>query len=451
MPWLLFVYPFLAAIVVLTIKQQKHLDKLIIGHAIVQLGVGFAGYLNRSYLAHMDNLGFLVYLITSVIYLAVAFYRYGTEPHAQIKNYRVHTICLMFFVAAMDGACLAQDLGLIWIFVEATTLASAMLISFEHHKSSLEAAWKYLFICSVGIALAFVGILLLVIAQPEYASLNVDSMVAGVKHISPFWLKMAFVFIMVGFGTKIGLAPLHFWLPDAHSEAPAPISALLSGALLNTALIPVLRINKLMQAAGLGAVAQQVYLFMGFLSIFIAAVFILKSQNYKRVLAYSSIENMGIIMLAFGAGGTAIYAGYLHILGHSLIKAAFFLTAGNIVNIYHDKQWRNVTGLLENNKPSGWLWLIAFAFIIGMPPSPLFYSEFRIAAALIHNGHYFGFAAFMILLAIIAWAIGRVSIQITMGTGTQATRLKKGMIIAPALLLVIAAIIGVWLPVLNLP
>ena len=451
MHWLLFIYPVLAAFVTIAVKQQKKLDLVIILHALLQVSVGIAGYINRAYLAPMDNLGLMVFLITSTLYLAVAFYRYGTEPDAPIKNYRIHTICLMFFVAAMDGACLAQDLGLIWIFVEATTLASAMLISFEHHKSSLEAAWKYLFICSVGIALAFVGILLLVIAQPDHASLSVDKMVAGVQHISPFWLKMAFVFIMVGFGTKIGLAPLHFWLPDAHSEAPAPISALLSGALLNTALIPVLRINKLMQAAGMEVIAQQVYLFMGFLSIFIAAVFMLKSRNYKRVLAYSSIENMGIIMLAFGAGGGAVYAGYLHILGHSLIKAAFFLTAGNVVAIYHDKQWGNVSALLDDNRPSGWLWLIAFAFIIGLPPSPLFYSEFRIAMALIYNGHYVGFAVLMLLLGIIAWAMGRVSLQITMGKGTNKTKLKKGMIIAPAILLLLAAIIGIWLPVLNLP
>jgi len=188
----------------------------------------------------MDRLGLFIYLITSLLYTAVAFYRLGGEPAAPTKSYRIHSICLMLFVAAMDGACLAKDLGLIWIFVETTTLASAMLISFEHRKASLEAAWKYLFICSVGIALAFVGILLLVIAQPEHANLNLANLIREVGSISPFWLRMAFVFIMVGFGTKIGLAPLHFWLPDAHSEAPAPISALLSAALLNTALIPIL-------------------------------------------------------------------------------------------------------------------------------------------------------------------------------------------------------------------
>jgi hydrogenase-4 component F len=242
------------------------------------------------------------------------------------KAYRVQSIFLMLFIAAMDAACMAKDLGWIWIFVEATTISSAMLISSENTKSSLEAAWKYLFICSVGIALAFVGILLLVLAQPENAVLSLAKINAAT--LSPFWLKLSFIFILVGFGTKIGLAPLHFWLPDAHSEAPAPISALLSGALLNTAILPVLRVDKIMRAAGMGNLAQDLYLLMGVISVFIATVFILKTRNYKRLLAYSSIENMGLIMIAFGAGGVAIYAGFLHILGHSLIKRPSFSLLG---------------------------------------------------------------------------------------------------------------------------
>ncbi|MDD2331062.1 MAG: proton-conducting transporter membrane subunit [Candidatus Cloacimonetes bacterium] len=448
MTYLLFAVPLLFVLISLFLNKNLWLDILVLLHALLQLGLGVGAHFRQGLIGGMDRLGLFIYLITSLLYTAVALYRLGGEPAAPTKSYRIHSICLMLFVAAMDGACLAKDLGLIWIFVETTTLASAMLISFEHRKASLEAAWKYLFICSVGIALAFVGILLLVIAQPEHANLNLANLIREVGSISPFWLRMAFVFIMVGFGTKIGLAPLHFWLPDAHSEAPAPISALLSGALLNTALIPILRFDGLMRAAGLGASVRQIYMLMGILSIFVAAVFMLKTKNYKRLLAYSSIENMGLVMLAFGAGGIAVYAGFLHILGHSLVKAAFFLSAGNVVALYHDKHYHKVSGLLETHKASGWLWLISYAMIIGMPPSPLFISEFLIATALIQSGNWLILTLLLILLAVIAWGLGKASLMITMGKSGQKQKLQPLMVIAPASLLLLAAVIGIWQPAL---
>lgn len=449
MHWCLFVFPVLATMIAFTIKKHSKLDVLVILHAVLHLGLGINGFMFRDSLGTMDDLGLFVFLITSVLYLAVAIYRYNADRSADYRSYRIQTICLMLFIAAMDGACIVQDFGLIWIFVEATTLASAMLISADQKKSSMEAAWKYLFICSVGIALAFVGILFLVIAQTHSSSLNVRVMLDSIATISPFWLKMAFVFIMVGFGTKIGLAPLHFWLPDAHSEAPAPVSALLSGALLNTALIPILRMDKLLRAAGLGSLAKDVYLLMGFLSVFIATVFILRTKNYKRLLAYSSIENMGLIMIAFGTGGIALYAGYMHILGHSLIKAAFFLTAGNIVTIYNEKNYENISGLLSVHKPSAWLWLLAFAMIIGMPPSPLFISEFLIITALIEKGYLIGVIALLVMLVTIAACFGKVSLQMCMGNKENKANLNTLRYLVPSMLLLGASIIGVWLPIFD--
>jgi hydrogenase-4 component F len=250
----------------------------------------------------------------------------------------------------------------------------------------------------------------------------------------------------VGFGTKIGLAPLHFWLPDAHSEAPAPISALLSGALLNTALLPVLRVDKIMRAAGMGNLAQDLYLLMGVISVFIATVFILKTRNYKRLLAYSSIENMGLIMIAFGAGGVAIYAGFLHILGHSLIKAALFLTAGNILSLYHDKQHANISGLWSMNKSTAWLWMIALVMILGFPPSPLFVSKFFIISGLIARGHIAMVIALILMLAAIAWAMIRIGLNMCSGDKKEHRALPLWTYLSPSALLLIAAIVGVWLP-----
>lgn len=443
----LFLYPVLAILVSRLISSRRKIDLLVLLHALLHTGFGINAFVNRGSLLGMDDLGLFMFLILSLLYTAVAFYRLGTTDEHNLRDYRIHSIFLMIFVMAMDSATIAKDLGLIWIFVEATTIASAMLVNYYNRKSSLEAAWKYLFICSVGIALAFAGILILVIAQPEDPSLLISKI--NLATISPFWLKISFVFILIGFGTKVGLAPLHFWLPDAHSEAPAPISALLSGALLNVALIPILRVDKLMRLSGMGHIAQEMYLLMGFISVFVAAVFVLKTKDFKRILAYSSIENMGLIMIGFGLRGFANQAAYLHILGHSLVKGAFFLIAGNALIVFQDKNYENNSGLLTANRGSAWLWLISAAMIVGMPPSPLFTSKFFIATALLRNGAYIPFGLLMLLITIVSYSIFNVALKICLGDSVRRQSLNALLYLAPAGLLLIASVIGVYLPVLD--
>lgn len=444
---ILFLYPLLAIVFTMLLSSRRRIDILVLLHSLLHIGVGIHSYVNRNSLLGIDDLGLFMFLILSVLYCAVAFYRLGYKDEHSVKDYRIHSVFLMIFVMAMDAATIAKDLGVIWIFIEATTIASAMLVNYYNRKSSLEAAWKYLFICSVGIALAFAGILLLVISQPQNPTLLVNRI--DVAAISPFWLKISFVFILIGFGTKMGLAPLHFWLPDAHSEAPAPISALLSGALLNVALIPILRVDRLMRNSGLGEVAKELYLLMGFLSVFIAAVFVLKTKDFKRILAYSSIENMGLIMIAFGIGSFAHQAAYLHILGHSLVKAAFFLTAGNALFIYEDKNYENLGSLLKINRGSAWLWLISSMMIIGLPPSPLFTSKFFIATALLKEGAYLQFGLLMLLLTVVSWSIVNVGLKICLGDSERKQSLNALLYLSPTALLVLASVIGVFLPSLR--
>lgn len=444
---ILFLYPLLAIVFTMLLSSRRRIDILVLLHSLLHIGVGIHSYVNRNSLLGIDDLGLFMFLILSVLYCAVAFYRLGYKDEHSVKDYRVHSVFLMIFVMAMDAATIAKDLGVIWIFIEATTIASAMLVNYYNRKSSLEAAWKYLFICSVGIALAFAGILLLVISQPQNPTLLVNRI--DVAAISPFWLKISFVFILIGFGTKMGLAPLHFWLPDAHSEAPAPISALLSGALLNVALIPILRVDRLMRNSGLGEVAKELYLLMGFLSVFIAAVFVLKTKDFKRILAYSSIENMGLILIAFGIGSFAHQAAYLHILGHSLVKAAFFLTAGNALFIYEDKNYENLGSLLKINRGSAWLWLISSMMIIGLPPSPLFTSKFFIATALLKEGAYLQFGLLMLLLTVVSWSIVNVGLKICLGDSERKQSLNALLYLSPTALLVLASVIGVFLPSLR--
>jgi hydrogenase-4 component F len=213
----------------------------------------------------------------------------------------------------------------------------------------------------------------------------------------------------------MGLAPVHSWLPDAHSEAPSPISALLSATLLNAAFLIILRVFKLMTLGHLDNQARILLTIMGMLSIFIAAVFVLNNYNYKRMLAYSSIENMGVIALGTAIGGVGIYAAMIHIIGHSLIKSSFFLTAGNILKQFKTKKIDEISGIIKFDKQTGWIWVLCFIGIAGLPPSPLFISEFIIVKTLIMQKQFIILFAFLFLLTIIVYGIGKSVIYMSFG------------------------------------
>jgi hydrogenase-4 component F len=275
--------------------------------------------------------------------------------------------CLLAFLATMTLVTLSQHFGLLWVAMEATTLASAPLIYFHRHHRSLEATWKYLLICSVGIALALLGNFFMVIAAsvPEVKdkSMIFSNLIGQGQFMNIPWLKAAFLFFLVGYGTKMGLAPMHTWLPDAHSEAPSVVSALLSGALLNCAFLGILRSFQICSAAGLGQFCQELLVLFGLLSMGWAAVFILGQSDYKRMLAYSSVEHVGILALGVGIGAGATFGAMLHAVNHSLTKAMLFLTAGNILAIYKTKNTKNITGIMSVMSATGVLWIAGFLAI----------------------------------------------------------------------------------------
>lgn len=357
----------------------------------------------------------------SILFLGVAIYNivYMRHLSRERTNIPVYVLCLLVFVFSMSGVILSAHLGLLWVFVEATTLATAYLIYFNRTKTSLEAAWKYLFICSIGIALAFVGILFLSIASGELNSLFFKDLQSHAANLKPHWLKLAFIFMLIGFGTKVGLAPVHSWLPDAHSESPSPISALLSGALLNAAMLAIFRIFMLMSAADLYIFSRNILLIMGFMSIFIGAVYIVRVNNYKRMLAYSSIENMGIIVIGMALVGDAFLAALLHLVAHTLIKGAFFLTSGNILRRYQTKDINQVSGLLQKDRWTAWLWIFCFVMIAGIPPSPIFFSEFIIFKTLIIRDLPVLAFLYLILLTIIMFGMGRSVLKMAFGEAAE--------------------------------
>ena len=407
---ILFLTPIIFSLILFIFRSRILNNTAVICYSLIHLAISINLYIyggNLQNYFQADNLNILFLLITSLLFCGSALYGIEFLKHTSTKLHTHYSIFIMLFVFSLDGVVLSYHLGLLWVFVEATTLSSAFLIYFNRTKSALEATWKYIFICSIGIALALIGIILLGIGCKDLKSLFFNDLYNSASLIMPFWLKLSFPFILIGFGTKIGLAPVHAWLPDAHSEAPSPISALLSGALLNASFAGVLRVYKLMEIAHLGIYSRILFLIMGFMSIFVSAVFIIKIKNYKRMLAYSSIENMGIIAIGIGIGGIGLFAAMFHFIAHSLSKASLFLTSGNILHAYSSKQVDEVKDISRKLPVSGWLWMLGFLSISAFPPFSTFISEFLIIKAMFEKNHIITAVCFMFLLTIIIAAAGK--------------------------------------------
>jgi len=268
--------------------------------------------------------GMLSLLVISFLFFLISIYTIAYLKETKVQSEHIFLGSMLLFLSTMSMVTISDHIMVMWIAIEATTLASAPLIYTHRSKASLEATWKYVLICSVGIAMALLGSVFITLAMDLKqidVPLSFSALSGQAKNLDPVWLKAAFVFIFVGYGTKMGLAPMHTWLPDAHSEAPSPASALLSGVLLNCAYLGIFKTNKLMLAAGLGDFSGTILIVFGLMSILAAATFILKQNEYKRLLAYSSIENMGIIAVGTGIGGLGAYGAVLCLIHHSLISA----------------------------------------------------------------------------------------------------------------------------------
>jgi len=394
----------------------------------------------------MEGLGKLFLCIMTVVFLGAMIYNfsYPAKEHETEKGHSKYSAAVVIFAGSMAAFIMSAHLALAWVFIEATTLASTYLIYYSGTKNSLEASWKYIFICSIGISLAFIGIVFLSLATGNEGTLFYSRMQQNAALIDGFWLKIAFVFILTGFGTKAGLAPVHAWLPDAHSEAPSPVSAMLSGALLNTAMLGILRVFKVMKLAGYEGFASVLILVMGFLSLAIAAVFVIKAKNYKRMMAYSSIENIGIIAIGAATGGLGTIAALIHTFSHSLLKSAFFMAAGNILKIYHTKITAKAGGLLRKSPVLGWLFIMLFAALSAVPPSPSFISEYLIAAEMFKRGGVFIATAvlFLLLIAFVVYGMGKTVFFMAYGKDESPEENVKlpFMLYVPVMLLLAAAI-----------
>jgi hydrogenase-4 component F len=305
----------------------------------------------------------------------------GRLTAANLRFYHAMYQALMF---AMNLALIANNIGLMWVAIELATLTTVLMVGIYRTNEALEAAWKYFILGSVGIALALFGtILVYMTARPVigegYDAMSWTLLVSRANEFAPELLNISFIFLMLGYGTKVGLAPLHAWLPDAHAEGPTPISAVLSGLLLNVALYAVLRF-KILLAANPAAIAPgPLMIVLGLVSIIFAAFMLYRRRDIKRLFAYSSIEHMGIIAFAFGMGGPlANFAGLLHMTMHSLTKSAIFFAVGHIAQVKGTQKLADIRGLTESHPLLGWSLVVGVVAIAGLPPLGIFTSEFLI-------------------------------------------------------------------------
>jgi hydrogenase-4 component F len=355
---------------------------------------------------------------------------------------------LMF---AMNLALVANNIGLMWVAIELATLTTVLMVGIYRTHEALEAAWKYFILGSVGIALALFGTILVYMAARPVVGEGLDAMVWTVlvkraAAFDPALLNVAFVFLLLGYGTKVGLAPLHAWLPDAHAEGPTPISAVLSGLLLNVALYALLRFKMLLAVNPLALAPGPLMLTMGLISVVFAAFMLYRRRDIKRMFAYSSIEHMGIITFAFGMGGPlANFAGLLHMTMHSLTKSAIFFAVGHIAQVKGTQRIADMGGLTETNPVLGWGLVLGVVAIAGLPPLGIFMSEFLVVSST------FARAPWLAIVLVLGLLVGFAALFLRLNTiafgeprGTTASAKASYVPMFAHLALVFVA--GIYLP-----
>ena len=425
---------FLAAASLLVLARPEagdflRVDDVNIVFIVLNTFVGFtAAFFSASYIGHELDI--------------------GRVTPANLRFYHAMYQIMMF---GMNLALVSNNIGLMWVAIELATLTTVLMVGLYRTHEALEAAWKYFILGSVGIALALFGtILVYVAAQPVLGegtpSMVWSNLIAEAARFDPAMLNVAFVFLLVGYGTKVGLAPFHAWLPDAHAEGPTPISAVLSGLLLNVALYAVLRFKLLMTANAAAVAPGPLMMALGLLSLVFAAFMLYRRRDIKRLFAYSSIEHMGIIVFAFGIGGPlANFAGLLHMVMHSLTKSAIFFAVGNVTQIKGTQKLSEIRGLTQSHPALGWGLVLAVLSIAGMPPSGVFMSEFLVVTT--------SFARMPLLALILVFglllAFGALLLRVTgfaFGAPSEPNAPMHGSLVPLWLHLALVYLIGLHMP-----
>jgi hydrogenase-4 component F len=467
----LLLIPLLTGLLCLTTNSRASWERLNL--AAFVLVAGLAGETAREVIAtrqpiaalngflRADALSALVIVLTAFVSLVCAIYaigyfrleeRNGRVTEAQLRRYYALT---PLFVGTMLLAPLADNLGVMWVAIESTTLASVLLVTLYNQKTSFEAGWKYIIIGSIGIALALFGTVFVYYSSvgklnsTNEGSMNWSALVTVAEKLNPQAMRLAFILVLLGYGTKAGLAPMHTWKPDAYSEAPVPSAALLGAAFINCAFYAIVRFDVLAEKALGHNFPGKMLIGFGIASILVAAPFILVQRNFRRLLAYSSIDHAGIMVAGLGFGGPLGALGAtLHMLFHAVTKPLMFFCSGNIQQQFSTPFLWKLRGIIQTLPWTGGLFLMATLAVTGTPPFSIFQSEFKILSAALVADH--GWMAFLFLAGVVTIFAGflmHIS-KLTLGSPQTETRATEcgWKLSAMALVAVPVALFGFWLP-----
>ncbi len=358
-----------------------------------------------------DSLAIIFLVILSIVCIP-AFYHshiYCNKKQDIPRHRGIYFSAMVVLLSALSAAYLSNHIAITWIFVELTTLSSSTLIYHRRNLRSLEGTWKYIFVCSISITLVFIGILFLSIAveQSGGTDLFYKELFEKAIGMNIFWLKLAFLFIFTGYTAKAGLVPMYTAGIDAKDKAPSPASALFGSVLMNVGFLGIFRFYQIISPTTIFLWANNIILITGFLSIFVATVYILRVKNLKRLFAYSSVEHMGLIMIGLAVGGIGRYAAILHLILHSLAKPTLFFQMEQVYRVYKSKSIYDVGNYFKYNLTGSLVLLLAFFVITAMPPSGMFISEFLIFRSLFESGNIVILIIVLLLLTMIIWSFGK--------------------------------------------
>jgi hydrogenase-4 component F len=465
----LLLVPILTGVLCFLTRSKKQVEAISLTGSVITLILGLnlvQNVYNNGIIMSWANTFFAdafsayIVLIVSIVGFVASIYSIGYMGHEfkhgilDLKKLKIYYVLFHMFMFTMLLVGVTNNLGL-WIAIEMTTLVSALLMILYTRKSSIEAAWKYMIICTVGITFALFGTILayygaVKILGESGDALNWTSLIAVADQFDPTIMKLAFIFILIGYGTKAGLAPMHTWLPDAHSEAPTPVSALLSGVLLNCAMYGIIRFYTIAtKSTGIEFTSNLMIIF-GLLSLGIAVPFIILQEDYKRMLAYSSVEHMGIIAIGIGFGGTpGIFGALLHMFNHAMTKSLMFFGAGNVLLKYGTKEIAKVSGVVKSMPATGAMLLIGALAITGSPPFSIFISEFTILSAGFLQGNIIASVLFLLFIIMIFAGFFYNISKMTFGTpepGMIPGEVSRWTLSAMAVLVVFVFVMGIYIP-----
>lgn len=395
-----------------------------------------------------DEAGTLFYLLLVVVAIFIFIHSEAYLKRDDIKNYRSYFALLMLLTTAITGVYFSNNIAVTWILLETTTLCGAGILYYRRSEEAIEATWKYLFVCSTGIAIAYLGILLLCAAASN-TSLNYDSLQQLIINGNPLYLKAAFLLVLTGYSCKMEIFPLYTIGVDANFAAPAPASALLSTGLVNAGFLAIFRVYKLFAHTPLMGWVQNVMLIIGITSLVVGALFLRRTNNYKRFLSYSTVENMGIVAIGLGIGGVGVWAAVFHVVCHTFIKSSLFLQIAIVRQVYNGYRINRIGDYISINKVGAIALIVGMIAILAFPPSPLFISELMIMSEALASGAWWIITIMVLLLCVVIFTVCHRFIKLCYQSNQDELHLSnvdRRLSYSALALLIFALVLGLWQP-----